>query len=103
DFTGTSASAPHVSGAVALLWSAIPSLRGDVDATEDLLRRSAIPLSSSQDCGPFPGNVIPNAVFGNGRLDVSNALVLSDPLASRQLVVPHRKRPVLKVVAPRTP
>jgi subtilisin family serine protease len=102
-FTGTSASAPHVSGAVALLWSAIPPLRGDVDQTEDLLRRSAVPLLSSQDCGPYPGNAVPNAVFGYGRLDVVNALVFWDPLPPRQLVLPHRSRPALKVIAPRTP
>jgi subtilisin family serine protease len=102
-FSGTSASAPHVSGAAALLWSAIPSLLGDVDGTEDMLRRSAVPLRSSQDCAPYPGDAVPNAVFGYGRLDVSAAVVLANPTPPRRVSLPHRTRPGAKVLGPRTP
>jgi subtilisin family serine protease len=73
-FSGTSMAAPHVSGAVALLWSAVPSLAGRVPETEALLRQTAVRLTSDQSCGGIPGSAIPNPVFGWGRLDVAAAL-----------------------------
>jgi subtilisin family serine protease len=99
-FSGTSAACPHVAGAVALLWSAVPSLRGDVGATEDALIRSAVPLTSAQDCAPFPGAEVPNAVFGFGRLDVAGAVAVStDPV--RELTPPPDRRPRTRVLPPR--
>jgi subtilisin family serine protease len=65
--SGTSLAAPHVAGAVALLWSASPSLRNRIDATEDVLSRSSQPRFSTQ-CGD-PGDTVPNNVYGWGRLD----------------------------------
>src|SRR5262249_9826127 len=47
--SGTSVSTPEVSGAVALLWSAAPALKGKVSVTADLLRVTAVPLTSTQD------------------------------------------------------
>jgi subtilisin family serine protease len=64
--SGTSAASPHVAGAIALLWSGLPFLEGNVPATRLLLEVTADPLFSSQ-CG---GSLIPNPVFGWGRLDV---------------------------------
>ncbi len=90
-FTGTSASAPHVTGAVALLWSASPALVGQVAATASLLEKSAVPLASAQDCGAFPGSSVPNAVFGFGRLDVAAALLLAPASEPRQ--APARRAP----------
>ena len=72
-FSGTSAAAPHVAGAVALLWSALPGLAGDVDRTEEALERAAVALTSTRTCGAYPGGDVPNAVFGWGRLDVEGA------------------------------
>lgn len=72
--SGTSMAGPHVAGAAALLMSADPRLKGHPDRVEALLRSTARPLTSAQSCGAFPGNLIPNAVFGHGLLDVEAAL-----------------------------
>lgn len=66
--SGTSMAAPHVAGAVALLWARFPALRGDVDATEALLETAATPRTSAQ-CGDAPG-ALPNNVYGYGALNV---------------------------------
>jgi N-acetylneuraminic acid mutarotase len=70
-FNGTSMAAPHLGGAIALLWSAAPSLVGDIDGTRALLDGSATDNPDGQ-CG---GTDDDNNVFGEGRLD---ALALLD-------------------------
>jgi subtilisin family serine protease len=67
---GTSAAAPHVVGAIALLLDARPDLIGQVDAIENLLRVTAIPFTSNQPCGGLGPADAPNHVFGHGRLDL---------------------------------
>ncbi|GAB3158363.1 hypothetical protein GCM10027059_03000 [Myceligenerans halotolerans] len=64
--SGTSMAAPHVTGAVAVLWSAVPSLIGDIPATRDLLDASAVD-HADDECGGTPEN---NNVYGEGDLDV---------------------------------
>jgi subtilisin family serine protease len=86
-FSGTSGSAPHVTGAVALLWSAAPQLIGQVAATTNVLERTAVPLTSTQDCGGFSGASVPNPVFGWGRLDVAAAVTASVPPPARPKTV----------------
>jgi hypothetical protein len=73
--SGTSMAGPHVVGAVALLWSAEPTLIGDIDRTEQLLIQAANPYTGSRD-GCFDGDV-PNAAFGYGVLDVYEAVKLA--------------------------
>jgi subtilisin family serine protease len=102
-FTGTSASAPHVAGAVALLWSGVASLRGDVARTEEILRGSAAPLTSGETCAPFPGDVVPNAVFGFGRIDCVAALALAEPPAPRVVRPLPEHRPPARPLEPRNP
>ena len=72
--TGTSMAAPHVAGAVALLWSAAPSLVGDIAATRALLDRTARDVDD-RSCGGTAGD---NAVWGEGKLDVP-ALIAAAP------------------------
>ena len=91
-FSGTSGSAPHVTGAVALLWSAAPDLIGQVASTTSLLERTAVPLTSTQDCGGFSGASVPNPVFGWGRLDVAAAVTASLPSPTRPKAVLSPRR-----------
>jgi serine protease AprX len=104
-FSGTSMATPHVSGAVALLWSAAPSLAGHVPETEELLRATAVRLTSDQECGGIPGTSIPNPVFGWGRLDVfaavSAALAPSQPTPPAPKIPVNRRRSGSRVVSPR--
>lgn len=65
--SGTSMAAPHVAGLVALLISAEPRLRGEVDLLETIIERSAVPIID-MTCGGSPGGV-PNNTYGWGRID----------------------------------
>ena len=42
--------APHVAGVAALLWSADPTLIGDIDATERLMCQTALPQPVDDVC-----------------------------------------------------
>ncbi|MCT2585527.1 S8 family serine peptidase [Actinophytocola gossypii] len=68
--TGTSMAAPHVSGTVALLWSAAPAVIGDIAETRQLLDTTAIDVGDTS-CGGTPAN---NNVYGQGRLDAHRAV-----------------------------
>ena len=69
-FNGTSMAAPHVAGAVALVWSASDVLRGDIDGTRALLDDTATDVNATS-CG---GTVDDNNMFGEGRLNAFAAV-----------------------------
>ncbi|MBS1786419.1 MAG: S8 family serine peptidase [Acidobacteria bacterium] len=73
--SGTSMATPHVAGAIALLWSARPELRGKIDLTENILNESAVRVMVT-DCGAT-NTSIPNPVYGFGRLDIKAAVDLA--------------------------
>ena len=70
NLNGTSMATPHVAGAIALLWSAQPSLRNRVAETEAALNDTAVHLLSDF-CGTSGP---PNNIYGYGRLDIKAAV-----------------------------
>lgn len=68
-WSGTSMASPHVAGAIALMISANTELRGQVQAIEDILEDTAVPITVAQTCGGIPGSVFPNPMVGHGRID----------------------------------
>ncbi|MCB9359734.1 MAG: S8 family serine peptidase [Flavobacteriales bacterium] len=91
-FSGTSMAGPHVVGMVALIISAYPTLAGNVDSIETIIKNSALHLTSNQDCGTVLGSSIPNAVYGYGRIDVlaainSVALNVNDNNTTNQVLI----------------
>lgn len=82
--SGTSMASPHVAGAVALLYSAVPALIGNPDLTEQVLIKSATPVPDTQCPVSQVGNS-PNNVYGFGWLNVLEAVELGQQPASAQI------------------
>ena len=101
NFSGTSMATPHIAGAMALLWSAIPSLRHQLTASRDALNNSAVHISDTQcgDAGP------PNNVYGWGRVDILAAVggASPTPTPTATATVPPSPTPTPTDFPPPTP
>ncbi len=73
EYSGTSMAGPHMVGAVTLLWSAEPSLIGDIDRTEQIFIETAQPYTGDTSIGCFEGEH-PSSAYGYGILDVYAAV-----------------------------
>lgn len=71
---GTSMSSPHVSGLVALMWSAAPCLVGDYATTETILEETAVPIPYASGCGGEGPGDVPNMATGWGEIDAYAAV-----------------------------
>jgi uncharacterized repeat protein (TIGR01451 family) len=87
--SGTSMASPHVAGLVALLISAQPALRGQVDEIESTIEQSAlhIPLTDCDSSG------VPNNVYGWGRIDALSAFESVHRLGLEKTVSSSRVEP----------
>jgi subtilisin family serine protease len=87
--SGTSMAAPHVAGVFALLWSAYPSLIGQVDASESIVNASARRVVDLA-CGPA-GSPDYNHTYGWGHIDALAALqaAASPPRLYLPVIIRH--------------
>ena len=71
--SGTSFAAPHVTGVVALMWSANPALIGNIELTKKILEETAKPYQGTiPEC--VTNKSIPNNAAGYGILDAYAAV-----------------------------
>lgn len=70
-YSGTSMASPHTAGAVALLWSCNPALRGQIDLTFQILQETA-GAAPAGSCG-VPASGQGNYTYGYGYLNVLRA------------------------------
>jgi subtilisin family serine protease len=72
-WSGTSMAGPHVAGLVALIWSANPSLIGEIDATAEIIKSTATFKAAQRSCGEDI-NARPNNTFGHGIINAYEAV-----------------------------
>jgi uncharacterized repeat protein (TIGR01451 family) len=72
--SGTSMAGPHVAGLVALLISAQPNIRGQVEQIEWAIEQTAVGHTTNEGCGGDLPDEIPNNTYGWGRIDALAAV-----------------------------
>src|SRR5437764_4821362 len=99
NLSGTSMATPHIAGAMALLWSAMPSLQHQLTASRDTLNNSAVHIDSTQcgDAGP------PNNVFGWGRIDIFAAVAGGSPTPTPTATFTPTASPSATIIESPTP
>jgi len=84
---GTSMSAPHVAGLIALLWQAAPCLVGNYAETENIIQSSAVAIPYATNCGgEGPGNV-PNMATGWGEIDAFEAVIQASAFCGNSTLI----------------
>jgi serine protease AprX len=77
NFSGTSMAGPHVVGLVALILSANKELEGEVETVESIIRQTADPKYTDQECGGVSGQALPNPIYGFGRVNALKAVEMA--------------------------
>ncbi len=72
--SGTSMAGPHVVGVVALILSANPDLKGKVDKIAEIIKTTADPRYDIDTCRNINEPVLPNSVYGYGRINALAAV-----------------------------
>jgi subtilisin family serine protease len=80
-WTGTSMSAPHVTGLVALIWQAAPCLVGDYATTENIIEETAVNITYN-DGSPDTPTDFPNYATGWGEIDALAAVTQASGLCA---------------------
>ena len=77
-WSGTSMAGPHATGLIALMWSAAPALRGQVEQTIEIIHETAVPLTGQggSNCGG-DYNEGPNNDWGDGTIDALAAVQMA--------------------------
>jgi serine protease AprX len=75
--SGTSMAGPHVVGLAALIMSAQPALIGQPEAVSEIIRKTATPKKTTENCGGVSGQLIPNNSYGFGAIDAFKAVQLA--------------------------
>ncbi len=85
NFSGTSMAGPHVAGLVALMFSANPELRGEVELVEDIIEQTSVFIADTLDCSPTSlGSSRPNHAYGWGRVDALAAVNVALSVSTEQ-------------------